>query len=117
MGDEGFEFPEKTTEKRTVSQVRSAESGARGARSAESADAKSNSGAVGACTAATVATDPELARLAEVWAKLPEANRRGILAMVEAAAGTANAREDRMTSAAEKSERGRRGGYRPPPTG
>jgi hypothetical protein len=31
-------------------------------------------------------TDPDLARLVETWPRLPDAIRRGILAMIEAAA-------------------------------
>jgi len=62
-----------STGKNANSQTGGAESGAVGAQNADSA------------VDGAVAADPDLGRLIEAWPTLPEAIRRGILAMVEAA--------------------------------
>jgi len=67
----GAERAPDSTGKSAISQTGGAESGAVGARNADSA------------APSPTPTDPELARLVEAWPKLPEAIRRGILAMVE----------------------------------
>jgi hypothetical protein len=73
MGDEGLERRSSSPRKTAISHTGGAESGAVAAQNAGSAGRNPS------------AADPELTRLAEAWARLPEGIRRGILAMVVSA--------------------------------
>jgi len=95
-GESNPRAPSVSPENHASSQKRAAPGAARGARGGKPGDEPANGAAQDATgspvpasggAGGTEPTDPDLARVAAAWAGLPEAVRRGIVAMVEGVGG------------------------------